>query len=172
MTPNEFEYIAKAIRTYYPKEKLLPNEEAMTLWYRQLSDIDYSVALLALDKWVSTNKWSPSIADIRELANEVKAGELPDWGEAWETVMKGVRLFGSYDPESAYDLMDDLTKTVTKRVGWEHICFAENIDNVRANFRMIYEAEAKKRKREAQVSPVTRNRIGTVQLKGIEEAIE
>ena len=86
--------------------------------------------------------------------------------------MRGVRLYGSYEPDKAYNLMDDITETATRRVGWENICFAENIDNVRANFRMIYEAEAKRRKREAQVSPAVRDRIGSVQLKAIDEVIE
>ena len=169
---SEFSKFVSAIRAYYPKEKILPDKESMTLWYKQLNDIPYDTALLVIDKWVATNVWSPSIADIRRLANEITVGEIPDWGEAWEVVMRGVRLYGSYEPDKAYDLMDDITKTVAERVGWNNICFAENIDNVRANFRMIYEAEAKKRKREAQVSPAVRDRIGSVQLKAIDEVIE
>ena len=169
---SEFSKFVSAIRAYYPKEKILPDKESMTLWYKQLSDIPYDTALLVIDKWVATNDWSPSIAGIRSLANEITVGEIPDWGEAWEVVMRGVRLYGSYEPDKAYNLMDDITETATKRVGWENICFAENLDNVRANFRMIYEAEAKKRKREAQVSPAVRDRIGSVQLKAIDEVIE
>ena len=169
---SEFSKFISAIRAYYPKEKILPDKESMTLWYKQLSDIPYDTALLVIDKWVATNDWSPSIAGIRQLANEITVGEIPDWGEAWEVVMRGVRLYGSYEPDKAYNLMDDITETATKRVGWENICFAENLDNVRANFRMIYEAEAKRRKREAQVSPAVRDRIGSVQLKAIDEVIE
>lgn len=169
---SEFSKFVSAIRAYYPKEKILPDKESMTLWYKQLSDIPYDTALLVIDKWVATNDWSPSIAGIRSLANEIMIGEIPDWGEAWEVVMRGVRLYGSYEPEKAYELMGEPTATCVKRIGWNEICFAENIDNVRANFRMIYEAEAKKRKREAQVSPAVRDRIGSVQLKAIDEVIE
>ncbi len=172
MDKREFAIFASGLKTYYPREGLLPNDMAMELWFERLKDIPFNVAETVLHKWAETSKFSPSIADIREMAHDMQEGEIPDWGEAWEVVMRGVRLYGSYEPDKAYNLMDDITETATKRVGWENICFAENIDNVRANFRMIYEAEAKKRKREAQVSPAVRDRIGSVQLKAIDEVIE
>lgn len=69
---NEFEFtnIVKAIRTYYPKETILPNDEAMTLWYDQLQDLDYKATAAGLKKWVAKERWSPSIADIREMAEQ------------------------------------------------------------------------------------------------------
>ena len=78
MTKQEFAQFAMALRTYFPKEQLLPNTQAMELWYQELADIPFDVAQLTLRKWVSTNKWSPSIAEIRELAATVTDGELPD----------------------------------------------------------------------------------------------
>lgn len=33
MTKKEFAKIAMALKTYYPKESLLPNEQAMELWF-------------------------------------------------------------------------------------------------------------------------------------------
>ena len=167
MTSSEFDYFSKALRTYYPREKILPNEEAMTLWYRQLKDIDYSTALLALDKWVATNKWSPAISDIREMAAEIINGELPDWGEAWGKVLKAVSNYGSYYPDDAYEFLGEPIATCVKRVGWLEICFSENLDTIRANFRMIYEAEAKKQRREAQIPA----RLTANPLKRIDEVI-
>ena len=42
---KEFGMFTAALKTYYPREdKLLPNQEAMELWYRQLQDIPYIVA--------------------------------------------------------------------------------------------------------------------------------
>ena len=167
MTSSEFDYFSKALRTYYPREKILPNEEAMTLWYRQLKDIDYSTALLALDKWVATNKWSPAISDIREMAAEIINGELPDWGEAWGKVLKAVSNYGSYYPDYAYEFLGEPIATCVKRIGWFEICFSENLDTIRANFRMIYEAEAKKQRREAQIPA----RLTANPLKRIDEVI-
>ena len=69
MTRIEFATFAMALKTYYPRENLLPNEQALELWFRQLQDISYQVAEVGLHKWVALNKWSPSIADIREMAS-------------------------------------------------------------------------------------------------------
>ena len=151
MDKKEFSMFAMGLKTYYPRENLLPNNQAMELWFKQLEDIPYKVAEVALHKWVATNKWSPTIADIREMAAETLQGEIPDWGEGWQQVMRAIRLYGSYEPQKAYDSMDELTETTVKRLGWNNLCFSENQEVDRANFRMIYEAEAKKKKREAQI---------------------
>lgn len=84
MNRDEFGLFASALKTYYPKEQLLPNKQAMELWYRELCDIPYRVAEAALRKWVAVSKWSPSIADIREQAATVQAGEIPLWSDGWD----------------------------------------------------------------------------------------
>ena len=81
MNKQEFSLFTMALKTYYPRENLLPNTQAMELWYQQLQDIPYRTAEAALNQWVATNKWSPSIADIRETAAGVASGEVLDWGE-------------------------------------------------------------------------------------------
>ena len=75
MDKREFATFAAALKTYYPRENLLPNPQAMELWYRQLQDIPCQLAEMALNKWVATNKWPPSIAEIREQASAIKNGE-------------------------------------------------------------------------------------------------
>lgn len=153
MTKKEFSIFASGLKTYYPRENLLPNAQAIELWFKQLEDLPYKVAEIALHKWVAVNKWSPSIADIRETAAEITAGELPDWGEGWRQVMRAVRNYGIYDEAAAIASLDDVAATAVQRIGWETICMSENIEIERANFRMIYEAEANRKKREAQIPP-------------------
>lgn len=89
MTKQEFAILASAIRTYYPKEKILPNQQAMQLWFTHLQDIPYRVAEIALEKWVISNKWSPTIADLREYVKKVY----------WQAMdgKEGVELFDLYD---------------------------------------------------------------------------
>ena len=71
MTRDEFSIFANALRTYYAKENLLPNKQAMELWYQALKDLSYSLASAALGKWSQTSRWSPTIADIRETAADI-----------------------------------------------------------------------------------------------------
>lgn len=150
MEKKEFALFAAALRTYYSRENLLPNAQAMELWFRQLQDIPYPVAEAALNKWVSTNKWSPSIAEIRELAAEIKNGKLPDWGEGWEETCKAIKRFGFYRAQEAIESLSPLTRETVKRLGFTNLCMSENPSADRANFRTCYEIVAK-REQEAQI---------------------
>ena len=151
MTKKEFATFAMALKTYFPRENLLPNEQAMELWFKQLEDIPYQVAETGLNKWVALNKWSPSIADIREMASELVNGELPDWGDAWEEVCKAIRCYGSYRALEALESLSPLARKATERMGFTNLCMSENPSADRANFRMIYENLAEREKKDAQL---------------------
>lgn len=145
MTAKEFGMFAAALRTYYSRENLLPNQQAVELWFRQLEDIPYPVVTAVLDKWVATNKWSPSIADIREAAAEIaNGGALPDWGEGWELAVKAIQRYGSYNEEAAMASLPPLVRDTVRRLGYRQLCWSENQVADRANFRQIYEILAKR----------------------------
>lgn len=152
MTRQEFALFSMALRTYYSREaNLLPNDRAAELWFRQLKDIPYTVAEAALSKWVATNKWSPSIADIREIAATMIQGEIPDWGEGWAKLQKAILRHGQYDQHEALAELDDLTREVVERLGYRTLCLSENQQWDMNNFRRLYELLAERRKNEAQV---------------------
>ena len=162
MKRNEFAIFAAALKTYYPREGLLPNEQAMELWYQRLSDIPAKVAEAALNTWVSTNKWSPSIADIRNEATKIMQGETPDWGEAWHNVNRVIKRYGSYNPKEALAELDDLTRECVKRLGYMDLCRTTDIVAARANFRMIYGQLADRKKLEAQMPPALKELVQTM----------
>jgi hypothetical protein len=161
---KEFAIFASALRTYYPKENLLPNEQAMQLWFNQLYDIPYKVAEVTLNKWVATNKWSPSIADIREQATGLTQGEAKEWGDAWQEVLRAISKFGSYREDEALASLDDTTRTVVRRLGFRNLCFSEEIQVDRANFRMIYEREIQRERQDAQLPPKLKELITNTTL--------
>lgn len=169
MDKKEFATLAMAIRTYYPKENILPNQQALELWYRELQDIPVEVADAALRKWVATNKWSPSIAELRETAAEVRNGEIPEWGEGWEKVLMAIRKYGSYREREALDSLDPMTRTCVQRLGFRNICMSENIATDRANFRMMYESIAEREQTRQQVALPLQEAISRIQLECREE---
>lgn len=169
MKKEEFAKLAMALQTYYPRENLIPNKEALDLWFFQLQDIPYQIAELSLNKWVATNKWSPTIADIREMASSISMGEIPDWGEAWEEVRLAMRRFGSYQPQEALESMSPLTRQATERIGFINMCKGENPSADRANFRIVYEQLAERKKKESQIPLQIKNLISQIQTNGIEE---
>lgn len=169
MDKKEFALFAAALKTYYPRESLLPNNQAMELWYRQLHDIPYHVAEAALNKWVATQKWSPSIAEIRETATSVQLGDIPDWGEGWEQVMQAIRKYGSYRIPEAMESLDPITRQCVERIGFRNICMSENITADRANFRMMYEATTARKKTEAQIPVNLAQVIEGIRQEGLEQ---
>lgn len=163
MDKKEFSMLAMALRTYYPKENLLPNQQAMELWFRELQDIDAKVAEAALRKWVSTNKWSPSIAELRETASSIQVGELPDWGEGWEQVLKAIRHFGMYRIDEAMESFDPITRQCVKRLGFQNLCLSESPNQDRANFRMIFEQISERKKKDSQIALPLKQVIQAIQ---------
>ena len=163
MDKNEFSMFSMALKTYYPRENLLPNTQAMELWFKQLQDIPYTVAETALNKWVAVNKWSPSIADIRAEAAEIKNGEAPDWGEGWESVLDAIRRYGSYRVDEAMASFELITRRCVERIGFLNICQSENIAADRANFRTLYEQLAKKEQKNKQMPKMLKALIEKIQ---------
>lgn len=171
MDKKQFALLADAIRTFYPKENILPNKEAMKLWYQELQDIPYEVAVTALRKWVSTNKWSPSIADIREVAAVVTNGVLPDWGEGWEQVVKAIRRFGRDRKSEALASFDPITRKTVEYLGWVELCNSENAMADRANFRQCFEVVAKREQQNQQLALPLQESIQMIQMKQIDNSM-
>lgn len=151
MNEVEFSKIAMAIKTAYPNYKLLPDKASIDIWFMMLQDINYSIAQPAILEYISTNKFPPSIADIREKCTGYMQLPIKDWGEAWESVINAIRKFGYMQEEKALYSMDELTQKCVKRIGFINICQSENITADRANFRMIYEQEANRRRTDNQL---------------------
>lgn len=156
MDKKEFALFASAFRTYYSKENLLPNSQAMELWFRQLQDIPFPVAEATLNKWVATNKWSPSIAEIREMCAVIVNGEPRTWQDGWDAVLTAIRKFGYYNPKDAMaylDGVDPIAASCALKMGWRNLCTSENAVADRAAFRGCYEIMAK-REQQAQILPL------------------
>lgn len=172
MTKKEFATFAAALKTYYPKENLLPNSQAMELWFRQLEDIPYDLAEMALNKWVATNKWSPTIADIREQAASVVNGEKPLWSDGWEEVVRAIKNYGSYGQKEAMESMSEITRMAVRRMGYIDLCRSENPVADRANFRMIFEQIAEREQKQNQLPVSLKNLIEEAKRKGIKHESE
>lgn len=163
MKKSEFAQIVMALQTYYPREKLLPNDDAINLWYEALQDLDAVVLGTALKRWVSTQKWPPTIAELREQAQLVTSGDLPSWGKAWETVQDAIHIHGIYEYNAACKMFDAVTQSVVDFIGWDNICMSDNHEATRANFRMLYDQEAKRKKEERNVPPAVQAVIQNIQ---------
>lgn len=152
MTIEGMEQFAKIVKTTYPRETLLDTAEAFEIWLRFLEDVPDEVGLAVLAEWIAHNKWSPSISDIREGAVGKVHGEIPDWGQAWGTVIKAVGKYGRYQEPEALNSMDELTRACVESIGWKYICNAEeeDIGYLKRDFEVLYKGRAERKKRELQ----------------------
>lgn len=169
MDKKEFATFAMALKTYYPREALLPNSQAMELWFRELCDLPFDVAEAAMRKWVSTNKWSPSIAELREVAAEIRHGKLPDWGDGWQQVQHAIKKYGYYRQKEAMDSMDPFVRDIARRIGFTNLCLSDNPSADRANFRMLYEELARKEQTRQQMALPLQTTISRLQLQFSDE---
>lgn len=113
MTVEEFAKLAAAIKTYYPKDNMLPTDETMDLWYDMLQDLDYQSAYIGLKKYVATNKFPPAVSDIISCAADVRTPQELNEMEAWALVSRAIR-------NSSYNSVEEFAKLppiVQKTVG-------------------------------------------------------
>ena len=168
MTLSEWAVLVKGLKSAYTYEKFLPDADAVKVWFELLKDIDYTVLNMACQQYISTNKFAPTIADLRELCSNVSNGQLPDYGMAWEEVLMAIRKCGMYQENLALERMSEQTRQVVKRMGFKNLCTSENQAADRANFRMIYEQISQRKKTDMQIPQSVKNAISAVQGNSIE----
>jgi hypothetical protein len=173
MDKAEFGKWAAALKTYYPREeKLIPNKEAMELWFAQLGDIPYDVATIALNKWVVTEKWSPSIAEFRRCTLDVLGGGAESWGSAWEKVLEAIRRYGSYEPAKALASLPPAAAEAARQIGWRNLCMSENQAADRAHFQKVYEIAAERQTEKALLPKSLLELIAQKQIGALEKKEE
>lgn len=152
MEREDFKLLVKGMKAVYAQPTFIPDKDAFDIWYQMLHDLDYKVANAAVQKYILTNKFPPTIADIREMAVTVSAGEKPLWSDGWDQTLKAIRKYGSYNPAAAMESLDDITRQTVQRLGYVDLCRSENIMADRANFRMIFEQIADRKHKNDQLS--------------------
>lgn len=168
MDRAEFSKMAMVIRTSYPQSQVLTTREAMDVWYEMLGDIPNEAATMAVKKWVASEKWPPTIADIREAAAKAVTPEIPEWSDAWEKVIQAIGRWGIHRESEALATMNETAQQTVKRMGWQYICLSENIGVERATFRDIYTAIKARKDQQAKLPESLAERIAQMQAVGIE----
>ena len=86
MTPKEALKILAILRASYPsckayKDMTEDDAKSMALiWANQFMKIPYAVVAIAVNKWISSNKYAPSISEIKEKIRGLyyeALGEIP-----------------------------------------------------------------------------------------------
>lgn len=139
VSKQEFATLVLAMQAMYGDE-FIGTEEAMDVWFALLHDLDYQILSKALQKHMLTNKFKPTVAELREIYADLICPIISDWSEGWEQVSKAIGHYGMYRTEEAMESFDEVTREAVKRLGFQNICLSENIVADRARFAEIYQA--------------------------------
>lgn len=147
------------------------DDARMRLYVEMLSDIPPQILEAAVKKLIMTNKFLPSIAEIRETAYGIKGTisgtAAPDESEAWGEVMKAIRSVGYYGkPKFSHEAIT----TAVNNIGWQDICMTtiEGMNTLRSQFRRAYQLAAQRQKdnRDNAVLGISPNNEKLKQLTG------
>lgn len=168
---DEFKVLVKGMKSAYTSANFLPDSNAVKIWYQLLQDMSYEQLNIAIQKHMLTNKFPPTIAELRAMAASCMV-EHKDWSCGWEQARRAIRKFGYYQQEEAFASMDEITRKVVRRLGWKELCMSENTMQDRANFRMIYEQEQSHSLETEMLPEAIQRQIGRMQGKVIAGKIE
>lgn len=161
---DKFKQLIKGLRTTYPSDWFIPNEEAANIWYRCLMDLPYEALANGVSKWIMTSSKEPTVADLRKAAMEFIPKPAPELNEqqACALVRKAVRASGWHAKEE----FDKLPEICQKAVGspenleeWSQMDI-DSFESVQMsqflrNFRVVQNREQEV----AQLSPAVQKRL-------------
>ncbi len=150
VSKQEFATLVLAMQAMYGDE-FIGTEEAMDMWFALLHDLDYQILSKALQKYMLTNKFKPTVAELREIYADLICPDISDWSEGWEKVSKAIGHYGMYRTEEAMESFDEVTREAVKRLGFQKICLSENIVADRARFAEIYQAICQRKRTDVNI---------------------
>lgn len=168
MTREEFKVLVKGMKAIYSQPTFIPDQDAFNMWFALMGDLPYEVCSVAAQKYMLTNKFPPTVAEIREMCAGVVNGDPLTWGESWERALNAVRKYGSYNKMEALNSLDSITRKCVESIGYMELCMSENIMVERAHFQKIFEVFSKREQTEKQMPLGLQEAITKLQIKGMD----
>jgi hypothetical protein len=109
MEREEFKVLVKGMKAVYAQPTFIPDQNAFDVWYELLKDLPYKQVNVAIQKYMVTERFPPTIADIRTKAIEViekPADEMSEL-EAWHITRKAIRNSG-YHAQEEFDKLPEV----------------------------------------------------------------
>jgi len=132
----------------YPRFQVTP--DTGRVYAELLQDIPDDLLIAATKQHATTSKWFPSVAELREIVQNITAlaSGIRNAEEAWVNVQIAVRRYGWYgesiDPDNGGgwrtpSMLSELeVQAVNGLGGWKMLCQSDNGPADRAHFLKIY----------------------------------
>lgn len=165
MERNEFSILVKAMKAVYSDPKFIADKDAFDVWYELLKDIPYEVCQASIHKYMSINKFAPTIADIRGYATELMSPQMLNEGEAWALVYKAICNSGYKAREEFEKLPEECQRAVGNPAilkEWALLNINEVNTVIQSNFMRSYKVECKRTQEYAKLPQNTKNVIARI----------
>lgn len=96
----------------YPRDNFIPDEYTFNLWYTALQDISYPALNRAATSYIMSNKFPPTVADIRQIAYDLDAPADGIAAEEWSILMKALGHSGSPEAIDYWDKLPEITRKI------------------------------------------------------------
>lgn len=117
-----------------------PDEKTTRVYMEMLCDLPFEPSLRAVKRLLSSSRFFPSIAEIREAVTDVTHGPARGGADAWLDVVAAIRSVG-YCGTPRFE--DPLVASIVDRWGWRRMCLEGDETADRARFIEAYNAMSK-----------------------------
>lgn len=125
MTRSDAAKLMGIIVLAYPNYDKFKDEKqvkaTVDLWATMFSEDDAGIVGLAVKKHIATNKWPPSVAELRELMLEMTAPDLIAPDQAWLAVSDFIKLHGEYSGDYEESSLPPLIRRVVESIGYHNL---------------------------------------------------
>ena len=122
MTKADAAKLVAIVVTAYPNYDKFRDEAAVTatvnLWASMFQSDDGRIVALALNKHIATNKWPPSVAEIRELMLELMHPDLIEPDRAWLAVSDLLYTAGENNHGDLHQQLPPLAARAVEAIGY------------------------------------------------------
>jgi len=125
LTKADAAKLVAIVVTAYPNYDKFRDEAAVTatvsLWASMFQSDDGRIVALALNKHIATNKWPPSVAEIRELMLELVRPDLIEPDRAWLAVSDLLYTTGENNHGDLHLQLPPLAARAVEAIGYYNL---------------------------------------------------
>lgn len=156
MNEKETIKILATIAASYPSVERL-NETAIQgmakVWARMFRDDDAKLVGLAVGEHIATNKFPPSVSEIRERLMQMQRPDILTPEDAWTAVQELMFVEGEFGRGNNIKLLPPLVRRALGQIGWSSLYDKYKHTDARARFMDTYMPLYKREREQAMLPP-------------------
>lgn len=156
MNTKEVYKLLSVIELAYPSFKVLDKREGVELWYQMLQDLNFEDCRNVILEYSATEKFPPSIADIRKRTAEFNTPKELSTSEALNKAKELAVHYGANGYCNAYQACKNISELLyltVRAIGWSTFCGMNEYETGKT-FREIYNEFKAEQEKNAKIPQV------------------